>query len=67
MPKKSAGSPLFASRREVASLLGCSVETIRTYEKTGELPAPTRVGGRRMFARAAIQHWLAERGVTASI
>lgn len=41
---------------ELSRRTGCSIETIRYYERIGLLPAPERVGRYRRYGNAGIRH-----------
>lgn len=44
----------YLTRRQVAQLGNCTVETITNWTKNGILPEPVRVGGRLLYPRAAV-------------
>lgn len=53
-------SPLVVDARRLARLLCAGVRTVRTWDTAGKLPAPIRIGGRRVVWRVKeIRAWLA--------
>lgn len=63
-PMNEVAAPL--TKRDVARLAHVSPRTIERWIRAGEIPAPRRLGPRRVFWHPeTIQRWLAERlGVT---
>lgn len=49
---------------DVARLAGVSDERVRQWAADGRLPIATRVGGRRVFRRVAVEKFLRERART---
>jgi len=47
--------------REVADLLGCSVQQVRTLFHAGEIPGGFQVRKLIRFQREVVDRWLAER------
>ena len=51
--------PLVADARRLAVLLGSGVRTVRTWDASGKLPKPIRIGGRVVWRVVEIREWLA--------
>lgn len=57
-------SALIVSRKEVGSMLGCSISTIMRFEKEErDWPVPIRLGNRVKYSRAAIEEYLSRERV----
>lgn len=57
---KTPVAPEYLSAEQVAELIGCGVESIRTYCTRDGLPC-VRIGKLRRFQRADVLAWLEER------
>jgi len=55
----SAPDPLVADARSLAALLDVGLRTVRTWDSSGKLPAPVRIGGRVVWIIDDIRAWLA--------
>jgi predicted DNA-binding transcriptional regulator AlpA len=51
-------SPLVVDADGLASLLNCSVRTVRAHDTSGKLPAPLRIGGRVVWREVEIRAWV---------
>jgi predicted DNA-binding transcriptional regulator AlpA len=51
-------SPLVVDAKRLATLLCCSVRSIRTWDAAGKLPPPLRLGGRVVWRVAEVRDWL---------
>lgn len=56
----------FLTRAELARLLRCSIRTIYTYEKSGAIPAATKVGRRHLWSRQDLLTFLKSAVTTAA-
>ena len=50
--------PLLISVADAAHLTGLSPRTVWRYVSSGRFPLPLRLGGRRLFDRAALVRWV---------
>lgn len=57
--KRRRPSPLVVDARRLARLLCCGIRTIRTWDASGRLPAPLKIGGRVVWRLDEIRAWLA--------
>jgi predicted DNA-binding transcriptional regulator AlpA len=57
--KRRPLSPLVVDARRLAKLLCAGVRTVRTWDASGKLPAPIRIGGRVVWRVNEIRAWLA--------
>ena len=51
-------APLTVDAKRLARLLGQSLRTIRTWDASGKLPQPLRIGGRVVWRLEEINAWL---------
>ena len=51
-------TPLTVDAKRLAGLLGQSLRTIRTWDASGKLPQPLRIGGRVVWRLEEINAWL---------
>ena len=51
-------APLTVDAKRLAGLLGQSLRTIRTWDASGKLPQPLRIGGRVVWRLEEINAWL---------
>lgn len=51
--------PLVVDARRLAKLLSAGVRTVRTWDTSGKLPKPIRIGGRVVWRVDEIRAWLA--------
>ncbi|WP_434664748.1 hypothetical protein P5W99_30000 [Paraburkholderia sp. A3BS-1L] len=65
-PEPKPGA-LMMSRKEVGSMLGCSISTILRFEKEkADWPVPMRLGNRVKYSRAAIEDYLSRESMKAA-
>jgi predicted DNA-binding transcriptional regulator AlpA len=57
--KRRRLSPLVVDARRLAKLLCVGIRTVRTWDASGKLPAPIRIGGRVVWRVSEIRAWLA--------
>ena len=57
-PSDTAGSSLVVDARRLAPMLCCAVRTLRSWDATGRLPAPLRIGGRVVWSVEEIEAWI---------
>ena len=55
---KAELTPLTVDAKQLAGLLGQSLRTIRTWDASGRLPQPLRIGGRVVWRLEEIRAWL---------
>ena len=51
--------PLLINVDHVAELTGLGARTIWRFAGSGQLPAPLKIGGRRLWSRDQIENWIA--------
>ena len=52
---------IFIDAAGIATYSGRSVDTIRYWERLGQLPASAKIGRRRVWKRADIESWFADK------
>jgi len=52
------GSPVMLTLREVASLLGIGLRTLRRHIAAGNFPKPIRLGGTLRYSLKAVKSWI---------
>jgi predicted DNA-binding transcriptional regulator AlpA len=57
-PAGSADPPLVVDARRLAAMLGASVRAVRSWDASGRLPKPLRIGGRVVWRVSEICAWL---------
>jgi prophage regulatory protein len=57
-PADAADLPLVVDARRLAEMLGAGIRTIRSWDASGVLPRPVRVGGRVVWRVSEIRDWL---------
>jgi excisionase family DNA binding protein len=57
------GSPVMLTLREVASLLGIGLRTLRRHIAAGSFPKPIRIGGTLRYSLKAVESWIDARSV----
>jgi prophage regulatory protein len=60
LPKNSRRRllPLVVDARRLAKLLCAGIRTVRSWDSSGKLPAPIRIGGRVVWRVDEIREWL---------
>jgi predicted DNA-binding transcriptional regulator AlpA len=53
-----ADAPLVVDAKRLAKLLGCGLRTVRSWNATGKLPKPIRIGGRVLWYLPEIRSWI---------
>lgn len=54
----AADLPLVVDAKRLATLLGCALRTIWTWNAAGKVPEPLRIGGRVVWRMDEIRAWL---------
>ena len=59
LPETMAEQPLALGRDAAAAALGISADLLDRMEQAGKIPAPIRLGKRKLYSRTELEAWLA--------